>query len=216
MNAMYPDVLDGQLDLFTEIETAQHEQLAEQAPGLFDLDQVGYFLRLEITEQWRRTYGAARRIRDAHAWAPCISQMRREQVPAAQCRPAIMVADLRCEHYDVDCYCPGDLLYRGECLACPWEGPAHDRHNPAVEDAHDHAWAGWRTLPAASRRPEPGTTHKLKAAMARWVDGVNEAYPEGWLEAGGPIRTLRGESGTRHVPGHSGFGGYDLAIRDQP
>jgi Family of unknown function (DUF6349) len=32
----------------------------------------------------------------------------------------------------------------------------------------------------------------------------------GWLQQGGPIRTVRPPQGTRHVEGGTGHGGYDL------
>jgi hypothetical protein len=73
-----------------------------------------------------------------------------------------------------------------------------------------HAWPGWRDLPCVPRRPEPGTSAKQKTGMTRWAEAINNVYPDGWLESGGPIRTVRGRYGTRHVPNHTGFGGYDL------
>lgn len=97
------------------------------------------------------------------------------------------------------------------------EGPAGDIENAAAEDAHDHAWPGWRELLLVPRRPEAGTSTKQKSSMARWVDNVGrwinnvgDLYPPGWLAAGGPIRTARGGSGTRHVPNLTGVVGSDL------
>jgi hypothetical protein len=108
------------------------------------------------------------------------------------------------------------MVYRGACLHCAWEGEIRADHNGAVEDAHDHAWAGWRELPIVQRRPEPGTHARQKAATDRWIEAVNDCYPDGWLEAGGPIRTARGYYGTRHVPNYTGFGGYDLCGEIEP
>lgn len=69
-----------------------------------------------------------------------------------------------------------------------------------MEAWHDHAMPGWRDLPV---RPSG-----LKAAaLEAWLD----AYPSGWKRPGAPIRTVRDPHGTRHVPGRSPWGGYDLA-----
>ncbi len=209
LNPALPAPPSTQLDLFGDAEAARREQRAAQAPCLFDLDQVGYFARLGMAEDWNRTYGDARSIGDAHAWTPCVTQTFNRAEPTPTCRPTILLADLRCEHYRT-CSCVGDLLYRGACFACTWEGPAGDSENAAAEDAHDHAWPGWRDLPLVPRRPEAGTSTKQKTSMARWIDSVDDLYPPGWLAAGGPIRTARAGVGTRHVPNHTGFGGYDL------
>jgi Family of unknown function (DUF6349) len=106
-------------------------------------------------------------------------------------------------------------MYRGACRRCDWEGEPHDRENAVAEDACDHSWPGWRDLPSVPRVPEE---RKKRAA---WVDRVVGLYPAGWLEDGGPIRTARSGYGTRHVPGSTPFGGYDLAAvavdeADQP
>lgn len=206
-----------QLDLFAELDALEREERAADAPGLFDLDrQVGYFARVERAQAWRAAYGGAVSARSAHAWVPCISEMFSDHQPTAVCRPTILTADLRCDHYRVACSCVGDLYYRGACFGCSFEGPVRGRENPAVEDAHDHAWPGWRELPIVATRPEPGPRARQKTATGWWVAAVNAAYPEGWLEADGPIRTIRGRCGTRHVPARTGFGGYDLCGQIEP
>jgi hypothetical protein len=92
---------------------------------------------------------------------------------------------------------------RGACLGCEWEGPDWRSERDAVEDAHDHCWPGWRDLPAA--RPS-GTNYQ------RWLEEVKRAYPEAWLDAGGPIVTVRADSRfSRHMPAKAPGGGYDLA-----
>ncbi|PRX66179.1 hypothetical protein B0I32_106315 [Nonomuraea fuscirosea] len=94
-------------------------------------------------------------------------------------------------------------LYRGACLGCDWEGETRERERDAVEDAHDHAWPGWRDLPGV--KPS-------KSNYERWLSDVKRAYPPGWLEAGGPIVTIRADSRfSRHSPGRAPGGGYDLA-----
>jgi hypothetical protein len=209
---------EGQLDLFAEIETAARRERAASAPGLFDLDQIGYFQRVARAEQWRAKFGDVRSIREAHAWVPCISQIFNDYKPTDRCLPTLLTADLRCDHYRLDCACLGDLLYRGACFGCRWEGPPRDRENRAVEDAHDHAWPGWRDLPIVPSPPEPGTSAKQRATTASWAAHVDDVYPADWLKTGGPIRTRRAPLGTRHVPHRTGFGGYDLcgAIEPEP
>ncbi|MFG1709156.1 DUF6349 family protein [Nonomuraea sp. M3C6] len=94
-------------------------------------------------------------------------------------------------------------LYRGGCLGCDWEGPETASESKAVEDAHDHTWPGWRDLPAVQ---QPKTNYE------RWLAEIRRAYPPGWLEAGGPIVTIRSDSRfSRHMPGKAPGGGYDLA-----
>ena len=132
----------------------------------------------------------------------------------------MLTAALHCDHYHRDCLCVGrGGVYRGACLHCTWEGPLRDGENAAAEDAHDHAWPGWRELPLVPRRPDTASnSQKTSAALRNWIARVNAAYPAGWLEASGPIRTSRSTYGTRHVPNHTGFGGYDLCgeMTDKP
>ncbi len=64
----------------------------------------------------------------------------------------------------------------------------------------------------ACRASRSGTSKADLRALARWAERVNAIYPEGWLEAGGPIRTQRGQYETRHVPDRTPYGGYDMAV----
>jgi hypothetical protein len=73
-----------------------------------------------------------------------------------------------------------------------------------------HTWPGWQQLPVVRRVPEE------RKARARWIADVTAAYPPGWLEDGGPIRTARTGAGSRHVPTRTPFGGYDLAAESGP
>lgn len=206
-----------QLDLFAEFEAAEKQRRLDHAPTLFDTGQRGYFARLAVFDQWAQDYGHFASLRRSHAWHAQIGAMRvGGQQPTDACRPTILTADLYCDHYNEDCFCVGDVVYRGACLHCTWEGPLRDGENPATEDAHDHAWPGWRDLPLVPRRPDTATGTQQKKAITRWVQHVNAIYPSGWLESGGPIRTSRGAYGTRHVPNHTGFGGYDMCGDIQP
>ena len=215
-----------QLDLFADLDAAaaaeaqaQQQKTFDQAPSIFGDTARGFFARVAAAKQWDENYGHFDCLRRSHAWRDEIGGSgfgRGRNAVAEVCRPVTLTADLRCEHWDIDCCCVSDLVYRGACLHCAWEGDIRDDHNGAVEDAHDHTWPGWRDLPIVTRRPEPGTSKSQVAALDRWVESVNAVYPDGWLEAGGPIRTARGYYGTRHVPNYSGFGGYDLCGEIEP
>jgi hypothetical protein len=215
-----------QLDLFADLDAAaaleaeaERERIFDQAPSMFGDTARGFFARVEAMRVWDDTYGHFDCLRRSHGWRDEIgnSGFGRGRIARTEvCRPTTLTADLRCEHWDIDCCCVSDLVYRGACLHCAWEGEIRDDHNSAVEDAHDHTWPGWRDLPIVDRRPEPGTNKKQTTAMHRWINAVDGVYPDGWLEAGGPIRTARGYYGTRHVTNHTGFGGYDLCGEIEP
>ena len=151
-----------------------------------------------------------------------------------RCEPSVMTCDLRGSEKDPVPPCghtkdsgpaagiPGHL-YKCGCLGrgCDWEGPARGGENAAVEDGMDHAWPGWRDLPTVRPLPEGAKVFDVAStprqsaahkAFANWVAEVNGVYPEFWLENGGPIRTLRRPLESRHVPGRTPFGGYDLGV----
>jgi hypothetical protein len=215
-----------QLDLFADLDAAaaadaeaDRQRIFDHAPSMFGDTTRGFFARVEAMRVWDDTYGHFDCLRRSHGWRDEIGGhgFGRGRVPGSEvCRPITLTADLRCDHWDDECCCVGDMVYRGACLHCAWEGEIRADHNGAVEDAHDHAWAGWRELPIVQRRPEPGTNARQKAATDRWIEAVTDCYPDGWLEAGGPIRTARGYYGTRHVPNYTGFGGYDLCGEIEP
>ena len=194
------EVLPGQLDLFAAIEEAK---LGGPAPTLYGSPTRGLTARADEFAGWRAAHGSFGSTGRSHAWTVCLTC---PDTPTERCQPTVLSADLRCDcdRYE-QCSCLGDLMYRGACRRCDWEGEPHDRENAAAEDACDHAWPGWRELPVVSAVPEE---RKKRAA---WVERVTELYPAGWLEDGGPIRTARSRGGTRHVPGRTPFGGYDLA-----
>lgn len=198
-----------QMDMFAEFEAEQRKIRTTYAPSLFDLDQRGFFARIAAAAQWMQEYDQHDGYRRSHAWHGSILLHDPEPTPA--CRPAILSADLRCDHFNEDCQCVGDLLYRAACLHCTWEGPARGCENEASEDGQDHAWPGWRDIPIVPRRPELGSGKREKDALAAWVRRVNGVYPWSWLETGGPIRTRRHSRGTRHVPHATGFGGWDMS-----
>ncbi|MEV3853039.1 DUF6349 family protein [Streptomyces sp. NPDC050095] len=82
-----------------------------------------------------------------------------------------------------------DDQYRGGCLACDWEGeitpvgPEHAACNTAVEDAHDHAFPGWRSLPVTTHRAQ---WWDLPSSHLLWTQ-ITAGYPRGWVDAGAPL-----------------------------
>lgn len=190
----------GQLDLFTVIEQAKRDA---PAPTLYGSPTRGVAARTAEFTTWCQTYGSFGSYIRSHAWTLGLTC---PGSPTDRCQPTVLNADLRstCD-CPTSCCCVGDLMYRGACRHCAWEGPAHTRENAAAENACDHAWPGWRELPLVPRVPDE------RKKRATWVEYVNQLYPPGWLEHGGPIRTERPRGGTRHVPDRTPFGGYDLA-----
>lgn len=202
---------DSQLDLFAEIEAAEAELRLAQAPTLFDTAERGVFARLEMFEQWVAEYGNFGCKRLSHGWRPTYTSFRGDRPePTDRCRPILLDAELRCDHYGDSCLCVGDLLYRAACLHCTFEGTIRDCENAASEDAQDHCFPGWRDLPIVAQVPEYGSGASGKKAMTNWIAKVETLYPTGWLQEGGPIRTRRTAPGTRHVPLRTPFGGYDM------
>jgi|ThiBio_1000_plan_1041568.scaffolds.fasta_scaffold00807_15 hypothetical protein len=197
------EVLPGQLDLFAAIEEAKVDA---PAPSIYGSSTRGLAARAAEYLAWREAHGSFGAYGRSHAWTVCLTC---PDTPTARCQPTVLSADLRCDcdRYE-ECSCVGDLMYRGACRHCDWEGEPRDRENAAAEDACDHAWPGWADVPVVSPVPE---SPKGRAA---WVERAVELYPAGWLEDGGPIRTARSGYGTRHVPSRTPFGGYDLAVVD--
>lgn len=197
------DVLPGQLDLLAAIEDAE---LEAPAPTLYGSPTRGLAARAAEYDAWRAEHGSFGASARSHAWTVWITC---PETCTDRCQPTVLSADLRCDcDRSEDCCCLGDLMYRGACRGCDWEGEPRDRENAAAEDACDHAWLGWRDLPVLPRVPDE------RKKRARWVERVEALYPVGWLEDGGPIRTSRRGGGTRHVPSRPPFGGYDLAAFD--
>lgn len=105
----------------------------------------------------------------------------------------------------------GGIQYRAQCPSCPrFQGPLREREDEAIEDAHDHAYPGWRELPAL----DPSVVLAGARAATRWMTWVAEAtraYPPGWFQRRGPVITYRSAGSTRHLPGQAPGGGYDMA-----
>lgn len=194
-------VIPEQLDLLAELE---QQAALLPAPTLYSSTVRGLAGRAAEYSAWRDAFGTLGSSRRSHAWTvevACPGEA------TEQCQPTVLSADLRCDcPWGQPCFCVGDLMYRGACRGCAWEGPPCDSENSAAEDAHDHAWPGWRELPIVPAIPE----ERKKRAV--WVEHATALYPAGWLERGGPIRTERRGGGMRHVPNWTPFGGYDMAV----
>lgn len=102
---------------------------------------------------------------------------------------------------------PFHLRYRSRCRGCGHVGPARAVENEAAEDACDHAYPGWRTMPVLEHRP-----YDNRKKEARWEEAARAVYPSGWFEQQGPVRTYRHNGGMRHVPGRGPNHGYDMAV----
>ena len=121
-------------------------------------------------------------------------------------------ADLRCEPWKHDephndCLCVGELIYMAICEPCGWHFIAGDE-NSAVEGWHDHAFPGWRDLPIVPARLRDIDKPGLSKAAKKWIEAH---YPKSTQIVGAPIITERTTMGTRHVPGRSPWGGYDIS-----
>ena len=193
----------GQLDLFAAIEDAK---IDAPAPTIYGSPTRGLAGRAAEFEAWREAHGSFGSIGRSHAWTVNITC---PEAATQRCQPTVLSADLRC---DCDRHdrgsCVGELMYRGACRHCDWEGEPREDENSAAEDGCDHAWPGWRDVPVVTAVPEE------RNKRAAWIERTTDIYPDGWLEDGGPIRTRRTGHGTRHVPGRAPFGGYDLAVVD--
>jgi len=133
----------------------------------------------------------------------------------------LLSCDLRCPPNHKDrgevCQCVGDLLEQANCPECRWHFIGTE--GAAVEAWHDHAWPGWRELPIVpvdvvgriGGMNAKSAVDKKKAAKAcQWVEAH---YPTDWQVEGAPVLTERAPMGTRHVPGYSPWGGFDLCYR---
>lgn len=105
----------------------------------------------------------------------------------------VVSAHLECCHRrGAECQCVGradPIVYRAYCGSCRYWTPVSVDENGAAEAIHDHCWPGWRELPI----------------------GTDASRDEHWSQPGAPVITARSRYGTRHVPGRSPYGGYDLS-----
>jgi hypothetical protein len=188
------------------------EAFAGRAPLHFTVE---VFTVPELQEAWDhfvRVNGHFDSIARSHMWN---GREGSDATPGHAMR--MFSADLRCGHYSPMNwhgessyhYCPAYLVRRVVC-ECTYATPISTSERAVVEDWHDHAWAGWRDLLPIPERLRGGTGNsKMTPALSDWV--ANN-YPAGWGTDGAPIVTERDTAwATRHVPGYSPWGGYDLA-----
>jgi len=106
------------------------------------------------------------------------------------------------------------VVLRGACIGCGWAALVTHRNgtNPAIEDALDHALAGWRLVPMV-QRCGPDLSAKQ---TARWLDQIAALYDGFRLDArlatsaDGVIRTARHTNGTRS---HLSSGYFDICAQ---
>jgi Family of unknown function (DUF6349) len=135
-------------------------------------------------------------------WKVAICQ---PEAPLAEgCQPTVLSRYLYRVAGDLRTY--DGSRYRGMCFGCAWRGPERDSENNATEDAHDHVFPEWRSLPAI----EP-YRYDDQAKRARLAQRFVALYPAGWSERHGPTGTCRDTAATRHVPGGGLFGGYCMS-----
>lgn len=125
---------------------------------------------------------------------------------------ALYTTDLRCEpwkHADrlESCQCVGGLMYQVICEPCEWNAIT-DHENVAVELWHDHALPCWRELPIVPARLRAMDRDQMSKPTKKWIA---EHYPESMQVPGAPMITERRPFGTRHIPGRSPWGGYDIS-----
>ncbi|MFC4225449.1 DUF6349 family protein [Lysinibacter cavernae] len=160
--------------------------------------------------RWKETHGPADSIRRSHMWQrdPFM-----HPIMAATDSHTLEVfsAQASCDYPDHD-HTSNELLGRERflaiCTICDWRRIA-DIENDVIEAWHDHSLPGWRELPVIPLSvTSVGEIKKLPAKIAEWAE---VHYPASWQIPGSPIITERSGSFTRHIPGHSPWGGYKLS-----
>jgi hypothetical protein len=106
-----------------------------------------------------------------------------------------------------------DTQYRGACLGCGWTGGSRADCNLAVEDAHDHTHPEWRDLPIFDMPRRTSEPNKDRIRLQRFEREIVRLVPPDWPERCGPVRAWRDSPiASRHVPGYSPWGGYEMAV----
>lgn len=197
-----------------EFETFEREAVAATpwtgAPLAYTTDYHDPADLIAAFERYTAEHGHFACIPRSHMWHPSITG--RDDQPAIDGHELrLFQADARCEEKDHNHQAaplPGQLLTQGVCGPCRWH--SIDRSEQRIVEAwHDHAMPGWRDLPVMPDELARFDSPKHTAAAAAWIA---ETYPERWQRPGVPIRTTRAQHATRHVPGRSPLGGYDMAV----
>jgi hypothetical protein len=126
-----------------------------------------------------------------------------EAPPGPGCQPTVL------SRYSRD----NPTLYHGACFGCGWIGDDRDHCNVAVEDAHDHSHPGWRDLPIVEM-PRRTADPKRDLRKLRAIElELRKIHPSDWPERCGPVRAWRDSPvASRHVPGYSPWGGFEMAV----
>lgn len=210
-------VVTARLDVSADLDAAAErlaeaaaQGRAEQAPAIYGNPTRDYLAPLTEFPAWVAEHGSLDWLARSPGWP---EGGRHDGRPATEvCRPTVLLADPRCQHHHQSWCRVGDLLARGADRGGDRRGPVRADQNTTGEDDHDDPWAGWRDLPTVARRPQAGADDRAAARRpAGCARSVDDGYPKGWLAAAGAIRTQRAQYGSRHVPNHTGFGGYHLA-----
>ena len=170
------------------------------APLHFHTDYYPPAMLDEAFEHWRFINGSFGSFARSHMW----HRFGHTTVEFGEHRAEMFFADLRPE---ADAEGPGDLLKKIVCEPCAWQSDAGGESD-AVEAWHDHAVPGWRELPVVPRQVRVRSESGLTKVALRWIE---QRYPSHSQVPGAPIITERESYGTRHVPGYSPWGGYDLS-----
>lgn len=172
------------------------------APLHFTTDYYPPGELVEAFEHWTFLYGHFDSYAQSHMWHRGIAH---DGVTVlGEHSGEMFSADLRAGRGEEG---PGDLLAQMICEPCEWHVIAAGE-NAAVEAWHDHALPGWRDLPVVPQQIRVRNESGLTRIAQTWI---RERYPEQMQVPGAPIITERDPRGTRHVPGYSPWGGYDLS-----
>ncbi|WP_454151155.1 DUF6349 family protein [Microbacterium lacticum] len=154
-------------------------------------------------ERWCFLNNSFDAIRRSHMWHR-FSWGAEEEVGFETHRIAMFSADLGPERGSEG---PGGVPHLAVCEPCQWYAIGSSE-NEAVEAWRDHAVPGWRELPVIPAQIRVRNEKGLTGLARTWIE-VN--YAPQMRVPGAPIITEREPTGTRHVPGRSPWGGYDLS-----
>lgn len=111
------------------------------------------------------------------------------------------------QHYN-GCSCVTVSASRFVCDNCSISEDA-STEQAVVELMHDHATPWWRELPPVPHHARQRDAQGRPSPVM--IDWLTSNYPEHARTPGSPIITFRNGVGTRHVPGASPYGGYDIS-----
>jgi len=193
-----------------DIDALLHDLAVEQAPAWTGAPlqyTAEYHSPKELDDAWRQYQfinGIFGCVPNSHMWHRAVDSAWTgdgADVAVDGHTAHRFTVDLGCfckRPYGDRCSCVTARLHQIVCDQCRWHQIGTEQHT--VEAWHDHSFPGWRQLPVV-----PATV--TGKARLRWIE---QHYPA-TADPGFPIRTERSGAGTRHVPGRSPWGGYDLS-----